>query len=502
MFASLLSLAATSAGGTNDLEERLLQLAARAVAEGDLEAARDRYARALVANPRSARAEAGLGELALRAGDAAAAEAHFAAAAESDPESLSPLLGLAEIAKRRGDLDRARGLLRDAVRRAPLDPRTHHRLFEATGRAPPGLRITDLETLGAVMERFPYDPYVQLAAGRALREIGRKEAARSSLRQAVFAIDEAADLAEETFADLASVDAEWAGRRVVPVAVYADESVRSHPEWRFRMRLVWNRVSRALDPWLATVFVPISIDAFSTRGVADDLKAIHGRFRRDRRLPPEGIVAAFTEREPPVRRRTAARLGEAEFLGRSLVVRLEPGEVDSRVLAHELVHIYGGVHVLDDVESLMNPDGEATQIDPMNQRILRMLKDRGFGPGGFEENVFAKVDEETMTEAYLGALGVNLFYRKSGLEEAMEAARTSRVVAADRAREITRLDSHLGDVARLVAILLIRGERYAEAVFMLDSAARLFGPESAAGRAAQAESDRLRRALIERAREP
>ncbi len=36
-----------------------------------------------------------------------------------------------------------------------------------------------------------------------------------------------------------------------------------------------------------------------------------------------------------------------------MTVRLEAGASESRVLAHEILHLYGTIHVLDDLESLI-----------------------------------------------------------------------------------------------------------------------------------------------------
>jgi hypothetical protein len=173
---------------------------------------------------------------------------------------------------------------------------------------------------------------------------------------------------------------------------------------------------------------------------------------------------------------------------------MDPGDREGRTLAHEVLHLYGAIHVSPEIPSLMNPMGGAWALDPWNAALVAITRERRFGPGPVERNVLERVDETALADALVAALGVNVTLRNAGLREAMEEARTSRVAAALAAREAIGQDPHLADVSRLTAVVLLRRERAAEAVLMMENAARLYGPDTAAGRAAQAEADRWRAA--------
>ena len=51
-----------------------------------------------------------------------------------------------------------------------------------------------------------------------------------------------------------------------------------------------------------------------------------------------------------------------------------------RLVAHELAHVYGGVH-RDGEEYLMDQDGTGLEIDPLNAELLALHRGRLFGPG-------------------------------------------------------------------------------------------------------------------------
>jgi hypothetical protein len=293
---------------------------------------------------------------------------------------------------------------------------------------------------------------------------------------------------------LTRVEPRWGAWRAVYVHSYADESIRSRPEWRFRLRLAWLAASRTLGPLLDVRFLPASLQGFSSSEASASLASIDAAFRAQTpRAPAEGVLAAFTERAAPP---GADRLGQAEFLGRRLVVRLDQQPGPSRTLIHELLHLYGGVHVADDVESLMNPAGGALVLDPLNARIVREIRARSFR-GQLDADVLEVVDLEATTRAYEDALRANLAFRQAGLAEAFElAASSSRFEAQRAAARVLALDPHLGDVARFVALLLWRGDKPASAAFLLETASRLYGPRTANGRKAAADAERIWRTIL------
>jgi hypothetical protein len=90
--------------------------------------------------------------------------------------------------------------------------------------------------------------------------------------------------------------------------------------------------------------------------------------------------------------------------------------------------------------------------------------------------------------------------RRAGLSEAIEISTTDPVAAYRAATRIQMLDPHLGDVARFIAVLYQRGEHPASAAFLLEKAARLYGPDTARGRDAAREAERIWQRLLPRER--
>jgi hypothetical protein len=245
---------------------------------------------------------------------------------------------------------------------------------------------------------------------------------------------------------------------------------------------------------LETRFVPVAIDSFESGDVPNDLDQIHQSFVAHHDAPDEGILAAVTERAIPVGPGVFKK-GVAEFLGRSLVVRLEPRATQSRVLAHEILHLYGAIHVLDDVDTLMNPAGTSLLLDGPSIRIARALRLRAFGPGGIEENVLPWIDLAETVAAYRTALSVNLDLRDAGIAEALQEHLTSPERAALRAWQATRLDTHLADAARLVAAVMLADAHREEALRLLKLSSQLYGVDSPRGRETAAQAELLRSSL-------
>jgi hypothetical protein len=327
----------------------------------------------------------------------------------------------------------------------------------------------------------PYDPFALLAAGEARAAAGDVAGAVAVLERAVWLRDLDPASAGRAADRLRALAPAWRERRVVPVYLLADESVRADPAFAFRLRLLLLWASRTLDPLLGAFFAPAGVVGFDASQAPATLDAIQAAALAGV-APNDGMLAVFTERLPPRQPRGVLQLGQAEFLGRALCVRLAAGERTSRVLVHELLHLYGGIHVAEDIDSLMNPSGSTeVQLDPMNARIVRSLRERTFGPGGIERNVFPRIDVHETAEAYLAALRVNLTFRRLGVLAG--AGPDSRRAARRRARQWKALDPHLADVASFTAMLLVRDQRPADAVDLLEVAAALYGPRSPRGRA-------------------
>jgi tetratricopeptide (TPR) repeat protein len=472
--------------------DALLRLGEEALGRGELEAAEDRFGRVLAVRPDSVRARVGAGRIALARGEPTAARNHFEQALAADPEAIGALVGLADLEAAAGRPAAARDLLESAARVDFRQPGVHGRLLDLTGRAPAGRPLSTGEALERV-QAHPYDPRALTRAGARLAAEGRGAEAAPLLKKAVWLADLDRDAARRALALLPSVDPAWEERRAVPVHVFVDETLRAQPHWDFRMRLLWLGISNSLDPLLATRFVPVELRAMWTGEGPLRLEPWYERFRLSMARAPAGIVAAFTERPPPQASGLHGR-GLAEFLGRYLAARLEPGQTTSRVLAHEILHLYGAVHVSPELESLMNPIGESRRLDLANQRIARAVRGRTFQGIGLEGDVLAHTDLDEVVAAYEAALAVNMLFRNAGIAQAIRSSAYSRPLAAREARRATHLDPHLADVSRMLARLMLADGRRGEALLLLDSAARLYGNTSK-GREARAAAEALAREL-------
>jgi len=480
----------------------LVELGEIALARGELDVAETRFRRALAADGEATSPRVGLGRVALARNDPEGARRYAGEALARDPESPDALVLLAGVERSAGEEVTAREHLERALRAQPLHFEAHAELVALTGRAPRRPSADAAEAL-RVAEAHPYDPWARLQAARSLLAAGLRDEARFQLADHTwFAdLDPASGLA--AFRVLRRLDPQWVHRRVVPVHCYADETVRRSPHWEMRIRALWAALSASLDPVLDTTFVPISLSPFSSAAAGGQLASINLAFLSSvGALPGSGIIAAMTERPVPQGSGTW-RLGQAEYLGRRMVVRLEPDQLESRTLIHEVLHLYGGVHINPDLDSIMNPTGTSMELDSANQRIVELLRRRRFGPGGAHSNVLPLVDHRALTAALAQALRLNLQFRRLGVLEALEAKESSRFLAARKARKAFALDPDLASVARFVAQLLAEQARFASAARFMEVASNLYGPRSAEGREARARAEALwRRARAAYGKQP
>jgi tetratricopeptide (TPR) repeat protein len=477
----------------SELARSLESLAASAFDKGDLDLAENRYRRLMSAHPPSVPARLGLAAVARRRGDETEERRWLEDALGQAPHDGNALAAMASLEVESGDPAAGRRLLERALEARPEDPGIHAALFRLTGLAPRSDIPETREASVALADAHPYDPWARLRAGRALLEADERDAALAHLSSAFRYADLDPRSAMAALELLRELDPAWARRRVVPVHSHADQTLSRHPEWRMRLRMLWAGTSVSLDPVLSTLFVPVSFAAFSSEGSGDELGSIDAAWvRQVKRWPASGLIAGFSERPLPSYAGFHRR-GQAELLGRRLLVRLDADAVESRTLIHELFHIYGAVHVAAGVDSIMNPSGESLVLDPVNQTIVSMVRNRRFATGRIDRDVLPYIDPDTLTQVYVASLRVNLNLRSEGIEGAEEAARESRFIAYRKAREAVSLDPQLADVASLVANLLSYQERYAQAAMYKDLVAELVGPESPHGRRARAEARALRR---------
>ncbi len=479
--------AAPAAGPPSEVAATLLPLGDAALAARQPELARVRFERALAASPGLPEARIGRGRALAALGRPDAARTDLEAGLAARPDSTDALVALADLDHARGDTASARARLDRAIALEPGRIDAHLRLSDWTGPAPPG----DAGDPVARAEAHPYDAGARLAAGEALLARGDMVAARQELESVLTLADLDPPAAARAARDLADRFPDWRARRIVWVHAYCDELLRADPAWRFQQRIAWLAVSVALDPVLGTRFLVADLGAFASAGSGFDLPGIAAAAHRQvGALPRDGVVAFLTglpsPHEPGVWRE-----GQAEFLGRELTVRLAVGAVASRVLAHELIHLFGGIHVNPQVDSLMNPTGRSTVLDPLNEAMLRVMRVRRFGPGGIEPNVIDVIPLEPAIRAYAAALGANVALRNAGVAEALAESRGSVRAAAPAIRASLALDPHLGDVASFVGALLARDRRFPEAARLYALSAQLYGPGSGRGRRALANARAL-----------
>lgn len=481
----------------SDLVQSLVTLGYAALEDGDAAAAEGRFLRALAVAPNASRPRTGLGRAALLRGDSARAQGLFEQVAAADQSAVGARIALAGLV-RRLDPARARALLSEAYTVDPLDPVAAAAYAEVTGPAPRHPAPIDVASARDRAAAHPFD----LFAAVAWAELALAEAAGSAdAKAALEAVSERLFVADLDVASawrgielLRAHESAWADRRVVWVHSWADETVRRHVGWRMRLRGLWRGQNEALEPVLGTVYLPATLGEFLAPTASPQLARVHEAWLRDvHSWPSEGILSAFTERPGP--KLSGYRLGVAELSGRRLVVRLAPGERDSRTLTHEVLHLYGAVHVRAEVDSLMNPSGDSVTLDRGNHRIAVLLRDRKFRGRGLEVDSFPFVDVDALTSAYEQVLRVNLAFRALGLDRVLEARETSRYYAANLARKEVALDAHFADVASLVGNLLLHQQRLIEAAFFFDGAARLYGPDTRAGAARRERFEEIYRVL-------
>jgi tetratricopeptide (TPR) repeat protein len=73
--------------------------------------------------------------------------------------------------------------------------------------------------------------------------------------------------------------------------------------------------------------------------------------------------------------------GLAHYTRGYVVIEVDAGDICEgyRLLAHELAHVFGGVHRTGD-ELLMTTGGSGVEIDPLNEALFSLHADRQFGP--------------------------------------------------------------------------------------------------------------------------
>jgi hypothetical protein len=413
-------------------------------------------------------------------------------------EDVDALLARAREAQARGDLRVAR---RDAERALEIDaarPAAHALLAELTGPAPGASARTPDQALARAADH-PYDAAALVRAADVLARAGSGADAAALLEKVLWLADTNPSAAAAALARLPALDPRWRERRAVPVHVFADETLAASAGWEFQLRTALLSASNSLDAALGVRFLAVSLRRQELGPLdAASLESVHAAFvERIQPVPPDGILAGFTARPLPAEP-GPWKLGLAELLGRRLTVRIPAGAVESRPLAHELLHLFGAVHVSGRIDSLMNPDGSELKLDALNLEIVRLTQGRAFSGGGAERNLLPFVDRARLVQAYTALLRANLALRELGIEEILAERQIAPVRAAARAGSLREFDPHLAEVAELVAKLLVIDGRAAAAVGLLEVAGELWGSDTGRGRDSHARAQALRAELESR----
>lgn len=473
----------------------LVELGEMALENGRLRVAQNRYDRALARDPSSLEARVGLARIARQRENTERVRSLLGEVLARDGDHADALVGLASLDIAEGADERARERLFHAVRANPHRPEPHWMLADLTGpaRSPPA---TDLDGALGRASGHPYDLRANLQAARALVAEGRQADARVLLESILWFGDSDLEGAFEAVSLLNEIAPEWRSRRIVPVHVFCDADVRRDPWWQWRLRILWLSLSRTLDFVLDTTFLPVTFTAFDSSGSDPQLSAIvEAALSVSGGQPPEGIVAVFTERTIP-RDGNVWSLGEAQWLGEQMAVRLRPDETTSRSAVHEILHLYGAVHVAPEVDSLMNPQGTSLDLDQVSHWIVSLLRGRHFSrDGDVEQDILPHVDVETLANAYTQMLNSYLAIRLRGIERAESLRASSPEEAAMIGALATQIDPEMAKVANFSANLALYRGAYPEARGFFDASAILHGRDTAAGQHALERSREIRRKL-------
>jgi tetratricopeptide (TPR) repeat protein len=409
------------------------------------------------------------------------------------PAAAAERAGLPAALAGAGGAPLGRRELERAIAADPFDHAAHARLAELTGRAPRTPPVSLRECIERA-ERHPYDPRALLRAGEWLARAGRDAEAMGALEAVVSLADLDPAAADAALALLPTLAPEWRQRRIVQTHVFVDAPVREQPGWRFAVRSLWLDASVALEPLLGVRFVVTALDAFDGAGFGSALEPMLAALEKGGEMQQRsGLIAWLTGAAAP--EGAAAKRGVADYLGRHLVVRWTPVGGVHRALAHEIVHLFGGIHVVEEVDSLMNVGGHSRHLDALNADIVRAIAPRGFGGGGIAADVLPRIDRRRAIEAFEAALRVNLAYRKLDLDALSAGSLRSRRPAASGLHRATALDAHMADVSSFVAKLHWVEGRRDRAVALFEVAAHLYGARTPRGREAQRLADELREAL-------
>jgi len=179
--------------------------------------------------------------------------------------------------------------------------------------------------------------------------------------------------------------------RVQPLLVRVAYSpdLRHNPGWLRELECAFSRVNAILDPVIGR---PVEIvDKVVWLGGSTDATAYELRENLVGAVDigEAEIVIGLAGGSGPSTRGVDWHAGEvlieeglAHYTRGFVVIEVGTGDIceSYRLLAHELAHVFGGVHRADD-NYLMTTGGSGVEIDPLNEALLSLHADRRFGRG-------------------------------------------------------------------------------------------------------------------------
>jgi len=182
---------------------------------------------------------------------------------------------------------------------------------------------------------------------------------------------------------------EPSGGEPLRVRVAYSPVLRHNPGWQRQLECAFSRVNAILDPVIGR---PIEIvDKVVWLGGSTESTAYELRQNLVSAIEPgeAEIVIGLAGGSGPTTRdldwgggELVVEEGLAHYTRGYVVIEVGGGDICEgyRLLAHELAHVFGGIHRADN-DLLMTTGGTGVEIDPLNEALFRLHADRKFGPG-------------------------------------------------------------------------------------------------------------------------
>lgn len=164
--------------------------------------------------------------------------------------------------------------------------------------------------------------------------------------------------------------------RTIALRLLADPRVRTDPQWRDRARAA---VARAATFFQSLAIRPEVVDVADWEPAPGaDLEALLERLEQQPKGAAEVVVGLVGGE--PLAPGPVEKAGKARYVvGDAVVVRWDSPDRLGIVLAHEIAHLLGGVHVGASGSVMRESlDPDARRIDPANEAVIDAARNRRF----------------------------------------------------------------------------------------------------------------------------